>query len=283
MPYRYFIQLAFDGTDFSGWQVQPNSATVQSEIEKALGLIIRHSTSMNGCGRTDAGVHSRVFFAHFDLEEPIQNPDNLVFKLNRFLPSSIAIISILPVKVGIHARFSATEREYTYTIARKKDPFLTAFSYYFSKELDVELMNSGCNMLLEYTDFECFSKVKTQVANFRCHLTYAKWELKGDALVFTIRADRFLRNMVRSIVGTLLELGMNRISILDLKQILLSRDRRKAGRSVPAKGLMLSDIRYPEDCFVKEAEWFSIENLDEIILKGRSDSNDNQSFDWESD
>jgi len=208
-----------------------------------------------------------MFYAHFDVEVPINNPQKLAFKLNRFLPPTIAIDCVIPVKAGAHARFSALMREYTYTIITQKDPFLCDEAYLFTYEVDVNSMNEGAALLLEYSDFECFSKVRTQVANFRCSLTSAEWVQQGHLLLFTIRSDRFLRNMVRSIVGTLLDLGRKKITIDVLKSILMSHDRRKAGQSVPAKGLMLTDIQYPADIFVEIPEWFSYESLDEIIPK----------------
>jgi tRNA pseudouridine38-40 synthase len=263
MPYRYFIKLAFNGTDYSGWQVQPNARTVQAEIEQALLLILKHTGGITGCGRTDAGVHSSLFYAHLDVKEPIKNPANLAFKLNRFLPPAISIYGVYPVKAGSHARFSATLREYTYSIITEKDPFKFPTSYYYPVLLDMDRMNAGANQLMQYSDFECFSKVKTEVANFRCCLSFAQWERKGHLLVFTIRADRFLRNMVRSIVGTLLDMGKSQLTAEELNSILLSKNRRNAGRSVPAKGLMLTDIQYPEDTFVKVPEWFTLENPEE--------------------
>jgi tRNA pseudouridine38-40 synthase len=259
MPFRYFIKLSYNGTGFCGWQVQPNSVTVQAEIEKALSLIIQHKAGITGCGRTDTGVHSKVFFAHFDVQEPLKNPDNLAFKLNRFLPQEISIDQIIPVRAGAHARFSASMREYTYSIITHKDPFRFQHAYFFPVDLDLEKMNEGAKVLMQYSDFECFSKVKTQVSNFRCNLMFAEWTRHGHLLEFTIRSDRFLRNMVRSIVGTLLDLGGDKISLNDLTTILNSRDRQKAGRSVPANGLMLTEIQYPDDIFVPEPEWFSVD------------------------
>jgi len=274
MPYRYFIKLAFDGTDFSGWQIQPNAATVQEELEKAMALIISHKEGITGCGRTDSGVHSRVFFAHFDVEEPIKSPENLVFKLNRYLPPSIAIQEIFAVRAGMHARFSALMREYTYTVITEKDPFLFPKAYLYSPEMDIDLMNDGSRLLMDYSDFECFSKVRTQVANFRCKLHSAEWIKNQHVLKFTICSDRFLRNMVRSIVGTLLDLGRHKLSMEDLESILLSHNRGKAGRSVPAKGLMLTDVRYPAGFRVKEPEWFSGDSLKTV----KSDRNINSGF-----
>jgi tRNA pseudouridine38-40 synthase len=265
MPYRYFIKLAFNGSDFKGWQVQPNSVTIQSEIEKALAMILHHIDGITGCGRTDSGVHAKLFYAHLDVEEPIKSTDDLAFKLNRFLPPSISISSIVPVKAGAHARFSALMREYTYTIITHKDPFLFQNAYTFTSAIDLDRMNDGAKLLMNYSDFECFSKVKTQVANFRCNLIFAEWNKQDHILKFTIRSDRFLRNMVRSIVGTLLDLGQNKISMDDLKLILLSHDRQKAGRSVPANGLFLTDIQYPANIFILEPEWFSKDSLKEVI------------------
>ncbi|NVO19287.1 MAG: tRNA pseudouridine(38-40) synthase TruA [Bacteroidetes bacterium] len=261
MPYRYFIKLSYNGRDFKGWQIQPNDVTVQSVMEKALFFTCGLKTGIIGCGRTDTGVHARVFYAHMDVEDAISKPADMVFKLNRFLPDSIAVKDIVPVKADAHARFSAISREYTYSIQTQKNPFRIQDSYYLHGNFNLDAMNTGARLLLNHSDFECFSKVKTQVANFNCKLEFAEWKQNGSELLFNIRADRFLRNMVRSIVGTLLDVGRGRIDLGELQNILLSHDRRRAGRSVPAKGLSLTDVNYPEYLFVKEPERFQEVNL----------------------
>jgi tRNA pseudouridine38-40 synthase len=261
MPFRYFLKFSFEGSNFSGWQVQPNALTVQELLEEAIYRITGSKYGVSGCGRTDAGVHARVFYAHFDVDTPLKNPLQTCFKLNRFLPPSIAIENILPVKADAHARFSALWREYHYAIIRKKDPFLFPQAYLVPGDLDIALMNDAAKLLLQYPDFECFSKVKTDVSNFNCTIMEANWSQTGPELLFVIRADRFLRNMVRAIVGTLLDVGRKRITLDELKNILDSRDRRKAGQSVPAKGLTLWNVEYPADLFLTEPEWFSGERI----------------------
>jgi len=249
MPYRYFIHLSYDGTAFHGWQIQPNGTTVQELLEQALAMAGRLKVRTTGCGRTDTGVHARNFYAHFDVEEPILDPAALAYRLDRFLPPSVAIHNVLPVAAEGHARFSAEWRTYHYTILRKKDPFREAFAYLYTGPLDIELMNTGAGRLLLHRDFECFSKVKTEVNNFHCHIFEALWIEKPGELVFRIRADRFLRNMVRAIVGTLIELGKHKIDLEDLEAILNSRNRSMAGMSVPAQGLILEEIKYPDSIF----------------------------------
>jgi tRNA pseudouridine38-40 synthase len=189
MPYRYFIQLAFDGAGFSGWQMQPNALTVQSVIEQGIGMIAGVFTGVTGCGRTDAGVHARLFYAHFDVDEPLKNPEQLAFKLNRFLPPSIAIHAIVPVIPGSHSRFSAIWREYRYTLISKKDPFLFSRASLVAGTLDLDLMNRGAQLLLEYPDFECFSKVKTQVSNFNCRILEAEWMAIDHVMEFHVFSE----------------------------------------------------------------------------------------------
>lgn len=283
MPYRYFIQLAYDGSGFSGWQIQPNALTIQECLEQALQLISGYTAGLTGCGRTDSGVHARIYYAHFDPEKALHNPEQLRYKLNRFLSPAIAIQAIRPVHPGMHARFSAIRREYRYSIARGKDPFLYPYSHLYTGPLDVEVMNKGAAMLTEYSDFQCFSKVRTQVANFQCKLYQATWIDTGHVLEFRIEADRFLRNMVRAIVGTLLDVGRGRVDLDDLRSILESRDRRRAGVSVPAKGLTLWDVQYPLDCFSEKPLWFSYDSPDEIIGHHNTDSKFHQGSGHESD
>jgi tRNA pseudouridine38-40 synthase len=257
MAFRYFIKLSFDGTEYCGWQRQPNGVAVQELLEKGLRLIMGFAGSVTGCGRTDAGVSAAIFYAHFDVEKAMDDPEAIVYKLNRFLPPTIAISGIQSVFPEAHARFSAISREYKYRIITEKDPFLFSTAYLLSDKLDVDAMNKGARILLEHSDFECFSKTRTQVKTFNCALSYAHWELSGHELVFCIRADRFLRNMVRAIVGTLLDIGRHKITVEQLVDILESKDRSRAGYSVPAKGLTLSNILYPDALFSESPVFFN--------------------------
>lgn len=250
---RYFIHLAYDGTAYHGWQMQPNGVSVQQVITEALSLVLRHPVIITGAGRTDTGVHARQFYAHVDIEMFLSTDqcNKLVFNLNALLPKGIAIYEIFPVSSESHARFSAISRTYEYIICQRKDPFLVNRAWFNSQQLDIELMNQGAAILLEYDDFACFSKSHTQVKTTNCHISHAAWEGDAHILKFTITADRFLRNMVRAIVGTLIELGRRKITIDDLKRIIESGDRRLAGYSVPAHGLYLREIKYPESIRLK--------------------------------
>ncbi|MBN1199429.1 MAG: tRNA pseudouridine(38-40) synthase TruA [Bacteroidales bacterium] len=248
---RYFIRLAFDGTRYHGWQIQKNALTVQQVLNDACSMILRESVNVTGCGRTDTGVHAREFFAHFEIPRQLdwQHCQKLICQLNGFLESDIVIFDIFPVKPGTHARFSAIARTYYYVITRRKDPFQVNYSYYLFGDLDVDLMNKGADFLLSTSDFTSFSKVNTDTKTNICSVTYSRWEQKGDQLVFTIRADRFLRNMVRAIVGTLLEMGKGKITFDDFRQIVAGKNRSCAGESVPAAGLFLAAVEYPQELF----------------------------------
>lgn len=241
---RYFIELAYDGKYFHGWQIQPNAASVQAEVENALSVLLNQELSIVGAGRTDAGVHAKQLYAHFDIEEPIDE-EQLAYKLNRFLPSSIAVKRIFNVHDEAHARFDAISRTYEYVISMAKNPFLAAYSYYMARPLSVEKMNQAAAYLIKEADFQCFSKSKTDVYTYFCTIEQAIWEKKGDKLIFTIKANRFLRNMVRAIVGTLLEVGLGKIPPERIQEIIESKDRGKAGFSVPAQGLFLTEVAYP--------------------------------------
>jgi len=245
---RYFIQLSYAGTHYHGWQSQPNAVTVQNTLEKALSLLLRYPTKITGAGRTDAGVHAREMIAHFDTETKI-NPEDLTYKLNSFLPKDIAIQKIVLVTNNAHARFDALQRSYQYYIHRHKNPFLTEFSWYFQKDLDIKLMNRAAKALLFYENFQSFSKTHTDVKTYICHIENAEWQKSEHQLIFNITADRFLRNMVRAIVGTLVEVGLHKLSIDDFVQIIEAKNRSKAGFSVPAQGLFLTKIVYPEEIF----------------------------------
>ena len=246
---RYFIYLGYDGRNFCGWQVQPNGVTVQGSIEEALSVLTRKPVQIVGAGRTDAGVHARLMVAHFDWEEPIGDLAFLVEKLNRLLPKDIAIYKIVPVVADAHARFDALSRTYRYYVSSRKDPFNYAWVYWVPAHLDFEAMNAACEVLFEYIDFTSFSKLHTDVKTNNCRIQYARWEREEDIWVFTIRADRFLRNMVRAIVGTLLEVGRGRLTIAGFRKVIEAKNRCKAGMSVPGHALFLEDIAYPEHLF----------------------------------
>ena len=275
MAYRYFIRLSYNGLAYGGWQMQPNATTVQELINKGLTAIERNVGCITGCGRTDAGVSASSFYAHFDYEKAFSAEElfQLTFRLNRFLPQDIAVFSIKPVLPGAHARFSATWREYEYLIIRQKDPFNFHKSYIVHGELDIEKMNVCSSLLLGRHDFQCFSKVNTQVNNYLCDIKYAQWVEQERLLKFTIQADRFLRNMVRAIVGTLLDVGRGKISIQEFQEIIASHDRGKAGYSVPAKGLTLTGVGYPEAIFSDQPVSFLPENSEKVISHYYTDTN----------
>lgn len=244
---RYFIELAYNGSKYNGWQIQPNAPSVQETLNKALSLILKQEINVTGAGRTDTGVHASFFIAHFETDTPIADPSKLCYKLNSLLDNSIAIREIYPVQPGAHARFSALSRTYKYYIDKTKDPFTHEFAFRTHPLPDIRLMNEACNILLEYEDFTSFSKLHTDSKTNICHLMFARWEEQGNQLVFTIKADRFLRNMVRAIVGTLLEVGKGTLTLDGFRQVIESKDRCRAGSSVPGKALFLCDIEYP-DC-----------------------------------
>ncbi|MDL2243592.1 tRNA pseudouridine(38-40) synthase TruA [Bacteroidales bacterium OttesenSCG-928-J19] len=246
---RYFIYLAYDGKNYCGWQVQPNGITVQEELERGLGLLLRKPTPVTGAGRTDSGVHAARMAAHFDWEgEPFEK-EVLAGKLNKVLPPDIAVDRIVSVREEAHARFDALSRTYKYFITDKKDPFLRENTYYIPRQLDYKRMNEAAQTLFDYIDFTSFSKLHTDVKTNNCRIMHAQWVREGERWVFTIQADRFLRNMVRAIVGTLLEVGRGKLSVEGFREIILSQDRGKAGTSAPAHALFLWDIDYPEDLF----------------------------------
>lgn len=248
---RYFIKLAYKGGAFHGWQRQLNGITVQQVLEEAMSLIMRETVSLTGAGRTDTGVHANEYFAHFDSGNEISAEElkKLIFRFNAYLPEDIAIYDIFPVPAWTHARFSAVTRTYQYCISTRKNPFRFGFYHFLYGKIDLEIMNRGGELLTTYNDFTSFSKVDTDTKTNICKLYAARWEQIGDELVFTIQADRFLRNMVRAIVGTLLQLGMGKISLEELREIIESLDRSKAGDSVPACGLYLVKIDYPSGSF----------------------------------
>ena len=249
---RYFLEIAYNGTRYNGWQIQENAHTVQAELNTALSTILRQPIETLGSSRTDTGVHCKQQFVHFDISEPIEDIERLLYRLFRLLPPDLHVSRLIPMPDQAHSRFDAISRSYEYHIMRKKSPFLENLALLYTYFLDVELMNEAAKLLLKHTDFEAFSKVKTAVNNFSCHITEAKWVVENEEkLVFHITANRFLRSMVRTIVGTLMEIGHNGGNVSDFEQVILSRDRRKAGKSIPPHGLYLSEVRYPEGYFEK--------------------------------
>lgn len=242
---RYFIELAYNGSKYHGWQNQPAAVSVQETLEKAFHMLLQEETPLTGAGRTDAGVHATRYFAHFDTAN-ISDTEVFVFKMNSVLPPDISVYDLFPVNPDAHARFDATSRSYEYHIVQHKDPFSFEFAHYVKNELDVEKMNEAAMILTEYRDFKSFSRSRTDVKTYNCRIDKAFWEEQENKLVFHITADRFLRNMVRAVVGTLLEVGLGKIAPERLHEIIQSRDRQKAGASVPAKGLFLTKIEYPD-------------------------------------
>lgn len=241
---RYFIEIQYNGTNYHGWQIQENANTVQAEINKALSTFLQEEIMVMGCGRTDTGVHAKEFFAHFDTAKTFEN-DFLTYKLNCLLPKDISCKNIFNVQDDLHARFSATSRTYEYWITPTKNPFLTEYAYFFPQQLNIHLMNDAAKLLIQQTDFSCFSKSNTDTLTNNCNITFAEWQKTDEKLIFTITADRFLRNMVRAIVGTLLEIGQEKLNKNDLQQIIASKNRSEAGVSVPAHGLYLTKVTYP--------------------------------------
>ena len=246
---RFFLDISYDGSSFHGWQKQPETTTIQGTIENHLSILFQKPVLLTGAGRTDAGVHARQLIAHVDLDSPT-NIEDLRHRLNSFLPNSIAINSIIPVKENAHARFDALTRTYEYKINWNKNPFLIKYSYYLKHKLMIDPMNTAASILLDYKDFKCFSKSKTDVKTYNCKIIKAEWIEKNGELIFFIKADRFLRNMVRAIVGTLLEIGTGKLNEADFHTIIKSKDRSKAGFSVPAHGLYLKEITYPKSIYL---------------------------------
>ena len=242
---RFFIEISYKGTNYHGWQIQPNASSVQSEINKALSTVFNTKIEVTGAGRTDAGVHAKQMYAHFDCEIKFET-DRAVMQLNSFLANDIAIHALFLVKEGANCRFDALSRTYDYHIIHKKSPF-NSTAYLFHRKLDVKSMNLACKYLLGKQDFTSFSKVNTQTFTNNCNIMIAKWEEIENKLIFSIKADRFLRNMVRAIVGTLLDVGMGKITSCDVKEIIAKKDRSQAGTSVPAHALFLSKVEYSKE------------------------------------
>lgn len=249
---NYFIELAYNGTNFHGWQVQPNAATVQDLINRAFTTVFRKPIEIVGAGRTDTGVHASQMYAHVQLDSDFDT-GVVLYKLNAILPDTIAIYNLIPVTAQAHARFDAIKRSYEYHISLIKDPFRIDTTWQIiNKELNVPKMNEAAEILLTYIDFQCFSRSNTDVKTFNCKVTRAEWIQNGTSLVFHITADRFLRNMVRAIVGTLIEVGVGKTSIQEFIKILESKDRTQAGPSAPARGLFLTEVKYPSTIFFNE-------------------------------
>lgn len=244
---RYAIHLAYNGANYCGWQTQPDLPTVQQTLESALTTLLRTPTAIVGCGRTDTGVHASDFYAHFDLQLPLV--DNLAFKLNSYLPPDIAIYDIFPVADNFHARFSALSRTYQYHVANARLPFSQGLYSRIYFNPDVEAMNAAAKVLMEYDDFTSFAKLHTDNKTNICHLSEAHWDRVGEQLVFTITANRFLRNMVRSVTGTLLDVGRGKLDISGLRAIVEKKNRCAAGVSMPAQGLFLTNVAYDWDKF----------------------------------
>jgi len=249
MFYRYFLKLAYNGADYHGWQSQKNAHTVQQELEKALSTLSGGTIiPLTGAGRTDTGVHARNYYAHFDSKDNISLVDleHLVYKLNQLLPDSIAVAEAFRVNNDAHARFSATSRKYRYYISRTYNPFSVGFAWRLTIPLDINLMNEAAALLLSHNDFKCFAKAGGQTKTTLCTIETSRWFPEGNSLVYEVKADRFLRNMVRAIVGTLIEVGKHRLSLEEFNQVLLNGSRSDAGQSVPAYGLFLEDVEYPD-------------------------------------
>jgi len=255
---RYFIFISYKGTSYHGWQRQPDSVTIQEILDDALSTILNEKISATGAGRTDAGVHALVFCAHFESKSQDLGDTNLVFRLNRFLPKDISVSGIYKVVPDAHARFSAVSRTYKYHISKVKDPFLEDSSWFINGKIDVNILNRACGILMNYSDFTSFSKLHSDVRTNLCTIYSAIWEENDKTLAFTIRADRFLRNMVRAIVGTMTGIGSGKITLEEFEKIIQARDRCRAGQSAPAKGLFLVDIEYPEEIFIKRIPQHSI-------------------------
>lgn len=252
---RYFIYLSYDGAAYCGWQRQPDAPSVQQALEKALSTLLREEISTTGAGRTDTGVNASYYVAHFDCEKAIEDCNKLCYKMNLILPQDIAIQKIRGVREDVHARFDAREREYTYIISQHKNPFRRYSAWQYYVELDFDKMNKAAAKLLEQTDFTSFAKLNSNNKTNICHISRVEWQRDPNdesVLIFKIRADRFLRNMIRAIVGTLVDVGRGRYSVEEFEQIIISRDLSKSSAGAPAQGLFLSDVAYDEDIFIKE-------------------------------
>jgi tRNA pseudouridine38-40 synthase len=248
---RYFIFISYKGTYYHGWQVQPNSVTVQQILDEALSTVLNEKISTIGAGRTDTGVHAKIFCAHFDsISSDLSSLKNLIHRLNSYLPEDISVKVVKRVVPEANARYSAISRTYKYYISRIKDPFNDNSSWYLYGDINLTAMNRACEILYIHSDFTSFSRLHSGAKTNICKIYKAYWEEVDNQLIFTIRADRFLRNMVRAVVGTMVDIGFGKTEADKLNEIILAKDRRKAGKSAPAKGLFFTDIEYPDEIFI---------------------------------
>lgn len=248
---RYFMEIAYNGSNYHGWQFQPNASSVQETLENAVSLILREKIKITGCGRTDTGVHASSFYLHFDTDNT-KNTEDIKFRLNNYLPHDIAIKNIFPVKNTAHARFNANKRTYKYYIHTEKDPFIEGLSFFTPFKPNLKSMNEACKYLFEFIDFTSFSKVHTDNKTNTCTIYKAEWKQSDHRIIFEISADRFLRNMVRAIVGTMLDIGKGKLTHPEIKDIIKAKDRSAAGHSASAKGLFLTNVEYPKEIFINE-------------------------------
>jgi len=247
---RYFIELSYNGKNFHGWQYQPNAISIQQTIEDSLEILLKQRIKISGAGRTDTGVHAKQMYAHFDFEDTL-NLENLIYKLNAFLNKDIGIVNIHKVKPDSHARFDAISREYQYYITQKKDVYNYDKKYFFSKKLDFDKIDEAINILKKTKNFKSFCRTKSDVTNYNCDIYNFHYEIKDSEIIFIIRANRFLRNMVRSLIGTILDVSQDKILIKNLPEIIKKSNRIYAGPSVPAHALFLSNVEYPKTIFIK--------------------------------
>ncbi len=251
--HRYFLQISYNGTAYHGWQQQENATTVQQVLNEKLSIILQKKINAVGAGRTDTGVHAEYFMVHFDVDKPILDFSLFLDKMNKLLPKDIAVFQLFKVHNEANTRFDALSRTYEYRITRKKNPFVTDLAWNYRVSLNIDLMNQAAKVLFEYQDFTSFSKTGTQVKTNNCKIYEAQWlEKDKNLLIFRIKADRFLRNMVRAIAGTLIDVGREKLSLADFRKIIESKNRSNAGLSVPAHGLFLTGIEYPEGLFKAE-------------------------------
>jgi tRNA pseudouridine38-40 synthase len=254
--YRYFIELAYNGSSFHGWQIQPNAISVQEVMNDALNKVLRKDINVVGCGRTDTGVHASYFVAHFDADEAVADTEHLVYKLNRIVGNDVVVYSVQEVDKETHSRFHATARTYHYYLRTEKNPFVKDFSFRPFYQVNVDEMNEAAKVLFDYVDFTSFSKLHTETKTNNCKILHAQWVINEDGAVFVVKADRFLRNMVRAIVGTLLEVGRGKITIEQFRKVIENKDRGEAGTSVPGQALFLVDVDYPEELFQSKVKRF---------------------------
>lgn len=241
---RYFIEISFNGSKYNGWQKQKNATSVQEVLDKAMSTLLHEKISTTGCGRTDTGVHALQFFAHFDVSDKIEKPVELLYHLNAVLPKDIAAHRLIAVTKHANARHDAFSRTYHYHLYFKKNPFLIERGYWLFNKPDFSKMNFACRVLKRYDDFSSFSKSRTDTKHNLCKIKHAEWKKRGEEWVFEITANRFLRGMVRAIVGTMLDIGSGKISVKDFEDIIKSKSRARAGISVPAQGLFLVEVKY---------------------------------------